>query len=149
MEAAKGMPYRLGLPGAAHLLASLISSCWEIAVVLNRKSILKSQQSSRFADFFYPCRLSGSRRSNALDSQWPLSGVHSIMMEKSAQPGVDGGCTPTLFHYIYHYVQSCSVLSSWEGIYTPPTVFLLYTFMYSVLGATPPPSYTTFQQNRR
>jgi hypothetical protein len=26
--------------------------------------------------------------------QWPLSGVHSIMMEKSAQAGEDWGCTP-------------------------------------------------------
>ncbi len=25
---------------------------------------------------------------------------------------VGGGCTPTLFHYIYHHVQSCGVNSS-------------------------------------
>ena len=31
-----------------------------------------------------------------------------------------GGCTPTLFHSVYHYVQSCGVLSSWEGqIHSP------------------------------
>jgi hypothetical protein len=29
--------------------------------------------------------------------QWPLSGLHSIMMEKSAQPVEGGGCTPTPF----------------------------------------------------
>jgi hypothetical protein len=29
----------------------------------------------------------------------PLSGVHSIMMEKLAQPVVGGGCTPSPFHY--------------------------------------------------
>ena len=31
------------------------------------------------------------------ESQWPLSGVHSIMMVKSAQPGEGGGCTPSPF----------------------------------------------------
>jgi hypothetical protein len=41
--------------------------------------------------------------------QWPLSGVYSIMMEKSAHPGESGGCTPTPFHYIYHHAQSCGV----------------------------------------
>ncbi len=52
--------------------------------------------------------------------QWPISGVHSIMMEKFSQAGEGGGCTPTPFHYIYHHVQSCScsVLSSCcEGRY--------------------------------
>jgi hypothetical protein len=47
-------------------------------------------------------------------------GVYSIMMEKSAQPGEGGGCTPNYFHYIYHYVQSYGVCSSWEDRYTPP-----------------------------
>ncbi len=42
-----------------------------------------------------------------IEWQWPLSDVHSIMMEKSAQPGVGGRCTPTSFHYIYHHVQCC------------------------------------------
>jgi hypothetical protein len=32
--------------------------------------------------------------------QWPLSGVHSNMMEKSAQPGEGGECTPTLPSFI-------------------------------------------------
>jgi hypothetical protein len=39
----------------------------------------------------------------------PLSGVQSIMMEKLAQPGEGGGCTPFPFHCVYHHVQSCSV----------------------------------------
>jgi hypothetical protein len=55
--------------------------------------------------------------------QWPLPGVHSIMMEKSAQPAEDKGCTlhaPSPFHSIYHHKQSCGVPSSWEGRYTPP-----------------------------
>ncbi len=41
------------------------------------------------------------------------------MMEKSAQPGEGGGCTPTPFHH----VQICGVRPGWEGIYvqyTPP-----------------------------
>jgi hypothetical protein len=41
---------------------------------------------------------------NRLYTEWrlPLSGVHSIMMEKLSQPGEGGGCTPTPFHFIYH-----------------------------------------------
>ncbi len=31
------------------------------------------------------------------------------MMEKSAQPGEGGGCTPIPFHYIYHHVGNCDV----------------------------------------
>jgi hypothetical protein len=61
--------------------------------------------------------------------QRPLSGVHSIMMEKIAKAGEGGECTPTPFHYIYHHVQSCSVLSSWVGRYTHPISSLP---MYSV-----------------
>ncbi len=38
--------------------------------------------------------------------QWPISGVHSIMMEKSAPAGEGGGGSS------YHHVQSCSVNSS-------------------------------------
>ncbi len=51
--------------------------------------------------------------------QWPLSGVHPIMMEKLAQPG-EGRvwCTPTPFHCIYHHVESCGVCFSSEGRYT-------------------------------
>ncbi len=44
----------------------------------------------------------------------PLYGVHYIMMVKSAQAGMSGGCTSTPFHYIYHHVQSCGVRSSWD-----------------------------------
>ncbi len=46
--------------------------------------------------------------------QWPISGVHSLMMEKSALADENGGCTPTPFHSSYHHVQSCSI--QW---YTP------------------------------
>jgi hypothetical protein len=43
------------------------------------------------------------------ERQLPLSGEHSIMMEKLAQPGEGGECTPTPFHYINHHIQRCSV----------------------------------------
>ncbi len=66
--------------------------------------------------------------------QWPLSGVYSIMVEKSAQPGAGAGCTLTPFHYIYPHVQVLysGVRCSWEGIYTHCIVFHLYPYMYSV-----------------
>ncbi len=54
------------------------------------------------------------------ESQPTLSGVHTVMMEKLAQAGEGGGCTPIPFHYIYHHIQSCSVSSSWVGRYTHP-----------------------------
>jgi hypothetical protein len=74
--------------------------------------------------------------------QWPLSGVHSIMTEKLAQAGGRGGgarCTPTLFHYSYHQVQSCSVLSSWVGRYTHPISSLSYR--YVLCGMSPRPNW--------
>jgi hypothetical protein len=40
------------------------------------------------------------------------SGVHSILMEKLAQAGEGGGCTPTPFQYINNHEQSCGVRSS-------------------------------------
>ncbi len=69
-----------------------------------------------------------------LCSQWPLSGIHSIMMEKSSQPGDCHGCTPAPFHWIYLYVQSCCVRSSWEGRYTFPISILS---LYVLCGYTP------------
>jgi hypothetical protein len=50
----------------------------------------------------------------------PLSGVHSILMEKLAHPNEGGGCMPTPFHYNYYHQQSCGLRSSWEGRYTTP-----------------------------
>jgi hypothetical protein len=47
--------------------------------------------------------------------QWPLSGVHSIMMVNSAQPGEGGGCTPSPFRSIYHHA-----LGERAYRYTPP-----------------------------
>ncbi len=41
-------------------------------------------------------------------TEWqpPLSGEHSIMMEKWAQAGEGGRCTPTHFHYSFHHVRA-------------------------------------------
>jgi hypothetical protein len=38
-----------------------------------------------------------------------LSGVHSILVVKSAQLGEGGGCTPSPFHSIHHHERSCGV----------------------------------------
>ncbi len=51
------------------------------------------------------------------------SGVHSIMMVKSAHPGMwGGGGTPSLFQSTVSTIESkiCGVRSIWEGRYTPP-----------------------------
>jgi hypothetical protein len=54
-----------------------------------------------------------SRTLYTLDSQgWPLSGVHSMMMEKLAQSGEVVGVRPAPFNISTMYVQSCSVRSS-------------------------------------
>ncbi len=46
------------------------------------------------------------------ERQWPISGVHSIMMEKSALAGGGGSAHPPLSLYLhYHHIQSCSVRS--------------------------------------
>jgi hypothetical protein len=59
--------------------------------------------------------------------QWPLSGVHSIMMVKSAQPGENRECSPSFF--------TLSTISSKVVVYTKRadtlSLFLLYPYMYS------------------
>jgi hypothetical protein len=48
-----------------------------------------------------------------IEWQCPLSGVHSIMMVKSAQSGEGGGgCTPSTFHSFYYHKQSLHVITS-------------------------------------
>ncbi len=64
-----------------------------------------------------------SRRSSLPQSKHrkrPLSGVHSIMLEKSALASEGEGCTSIPFHSVYHHVQSSSVSTSWMGRYTHP-----------------------------
>ncbi len=78
------------------------------------------------------------RPSHKVHTEWQrqLSGilVHSIMMEKLAQAGEDGGCMPlpTPFHYIYrdHLQYKVVVYAAAETTSTLP-IFLLY-YMDSV-----------------
>jgi hypothetical protein len=68
-----------------------------------------------------------------IECQWPLSGVHaySIIREKSAQPGEDGGCTPNIFY---------STVTHKVVVYAPAeradtlTLFLLYLYVYVLYG---------------
>jgi hypothetical protein len=61
--------------------------------------------------------------------QWPLSGIHSIMMENVSQAGMVGGCTPppftisTITHNVVEYAPA-------ERADTPPPYF------YSTLVCT-------------
>jgi hypothetical protein len=52
--------------------------------------------------------------------QRPLSGLHSIMMEKFGQAVRMGCCIPSLFHCIHHHVQSCGVRQLRGHGYTLP-----------------------------
>ncbi len=75
-----------------------------------------------------------ARRVLCTEWQWPLSGVNSFMMIKSAQPGESGGCT---LHLLSLYLSSRAKL--WltlrlRGRYCTHfnPMFLLYLSMYSV-----------------
>ncbi len=69
-----------------------------------------------------------------LDSQWLLSGVHSIMMEKSAQLGEGGRGVHA--HPLSLYLSSCTKL--WCTLQTDKLpLFLPYPYMYSVLTTIP------------
>jgi len=79
------------------------------------------------------CKQRGYHRVHT-EWQWPHSGVYSIMMEKSGQPGEGGGCTHTPFHYIlYTITYKVVVYAAAERTVTLP-LFLLYSYtgMYSV-----------------
>jgi hypothetical protein len=73
---------------------------------------------------------------NRVNTEWQrkLSGVHSLMMEKSALAGGGGGRTPTPFHSIYP--QSCSVLQL-SGQIHPRISSLPYLYRYSVQDTHP------------
>ncbi len=66
--------------------------------------------------------------------QLPLSGVHSNMMEKLAQPGEGGGCTSIPIHYIYTITYKVEVYApaEWAGP-LPLFLLLLYPYMFSVV----------------
>ncbi len=60
--------------------------------------------------------------STYIEWQWPLSGVHSIMMIKSAQSGEGAGCTPFSLSTITSKV--VVLRFSWVDRYTPPIYHL-------------------------
>jgi hypothetical protein len=66
-----------------------------------------------------------------IEWQWPISGVHSIMMEKSALAGESGGCTsPLPLYLLYHLVQKVAVYAlaeSWQihSLYFISTLYVL------------------------
>ncbi len=63
------------------------------------------------------------------ERQWPLSGVHSIMMVKSAQPGGGGGggSRPTPFT-LSTIMNKVVVSARWEGRYSPISPLQLYIY---------------------
>jgi hypothetical protein len=68
------------------------------------------------------------------ERQLPISGVHSIMMEKSGQAGEGGECMPA--HPLSLYLPSpaklqCTLYAPAERADTFP-LFHLYPYMYSV-----------------
>ncbi len=87
--------------------------------------------------------------------QLPISGVHPVMMEKSAMAGEGwgGGVHASPFQPIYHHVQSCSARSCWEGRYTSsisslPDMFSVgkrYGPFYHNINQASPPLLHLFQ----
>ncbi len=93
---------------------------WKNGIVQGRKlqaggGVQESLLVQMFIDYFHKRGAKsyrGSRHRVHTEWQLPPAGVHFNMMEKLAQSGEGGGCTPTPFHFIYHHVQSCGVRSS-------------------------------------
>ncbi len=65
-----------------------------------------------------------------LDWQWPHSGVHSIIMVNSAQPGEGGECTPFPFYSIYSTITNKVVM---YALAERAGALLFSTFFYSVV----------------
>ncbi len=64
-----------------------------------------------------------------------LHGVHSIMMEKLAQAGEEGGgARPPLFTLFTITYKVAVLRSSWESRYNTLPLFHLYPYMYSVVS---------------
>ena len=94
----------------------ILSYCIPPSLQLYPFSKQPSSKASKCALFMF-CRFK-----HRVHTEWqrPLSGIHSIMMEKLAQACEGGGCTPTPFRYIYHHVQICGVSLQLRGqIHTP------------------------------
>jgi hypothetical protein len=72
----------------------------------------------------------------------PLTGIHSIIMVISAQPGEGGGCTPSPFHSIYIPDPSCvapyissPAKQAREGyLYSPPCPSPVFSGLVSTVG---------------
>ncbi len=81
------------------------------------------------------------RGAHRVHTEWhrPLSGVHSIMMEKSAPPGESGGTRLPPFT-ISTITDKVVVYAPAERAYTISTIFLflIYPYMYSVGGQAGP-----------
>ncbi len=64
------------------------------------------------------------------ERRFPISGVHPILMEKSALAGEGGGCTPTPFQPIaITYKVAVYAPAEWADTLT---LFHLYLYMYSL-----------------
>jgi hypothetical protein len=76
-------------------------------LIVLASAFLFSWPASTYIRFFYTRHLRVHT-----ESQWPISGEHSIM-EKSALAGEGGGACPlpTPFHSSYHHEQSCGIRS--------------------------------------
>ncbi len=77
--------------------------------------------------------------------QLPLSGVHSIMMEKLTQAGIVGGARPPLFTTVtITYKVALYALAEWADTLT---LFHLYQYMYSVVMPRTPQRNCTFMNS--
>ncbi len=73
------------------------------AAAISLHDVMLTNTSVNFACVYWSGAFSSLCWEHRVHTEWqrPLSGVHSIMMEKLAQPGVEvGGCTPTPVHYL-------------------------------------------------
>ncbi len=82
--------------------------------------------------------------------QWPISGAHSIMMEKSALASEGGWCLPTpSAHPLSLYLPSSTKLQMYapaESTLTTLPLFHFYPFMNSVVSTLPPQVLAVFEK---
>jgi hypothetical protein len=71
-----------------------------------------------------------------IEWQWPLSDIHSIMMEKSAQPGEGGNARSPLPFTVSTITSKVVVYTTAERADTF-LLFLLFPYMYSVRDSVP------------
>ncbi len=106
-----------------------ITPCWVTLLQPARRTAVSGQPSS-LRPHCSPWSIhSGAQTGEFLDWRWPLSGVHSIMMVKSAQSGVGGGCTPFPF--------TLSTITSKVVVYAPAERAFIYTYIYTYTYTLP------------